>query len=322
MRILVIGGTGFIGSAFAGVALAKGHAVRVLSRHSPDRQNKSHSIGAIEYVSGDISDVEVLDRATADVDICLHAASTTVPFSANNFMELDVNDNLIGSLRAFQSCVRSNVKRVILVSSGGTVYGRPRNLPIVEAHPTDPISAYGIVKLAIEKYLALFGETYGLDYRIARLSNPYGPKQNTASGQGVVAAFVEQILNGKTLLLMGDGTVVRDFVYIDDVADALLRLCSHPGPSRIFNVGSGAGTSIGKIVASIADLTQLEPNVEYRESRKFDVLKNVLSCELARRELQWSATTTLDAGLRAAIDAKKHELERIKAHAPSRPGNH
>jgi UDP-glucose 4-epimerase len=321
VRILVLGGTGFIGSAFVERAAAAGHVVSVLSRHPRDGQDKVRSAAAIEYVVGDLSDVEILGQVTAGVDICLHAASTTVPSSSNRFMEQDVTENLIGSIRVLQSCVRSNVTRVIFVSSGGTVYGRPVNLPILESDPTNPIGAYGIVKLAIEKYCVLFGELYGLDYRIARFSNPYGPKQNTASGQGVVAAFVEKALKGETLLVMGDGTIVRDFVYIDDAVDALLKLCSYAGPHQIFNVGSGLGTSINAIISSIAAASQPMPKVEYRESRKFDVPANILSCDLARRELGWSPTTSLEAGLKATIDAKRVELERNTANVAARPSD-
>lgn len=309
MRLLVLGGTGFIGGAFVERALADGHLVRVLSRHLPGARTNGSSTMAAEYVCGDLSDVQILDRVTADVDICLHAASTTVPSSSNNHMERDVTENLIGAIGALRSCVRSGVKRVVFISSGGTVYGRAKDLPIAESAPTEPISAHGIVKLAIEKYSALFGELYGLDYRIARVSNAYGPKQRTASGQGVIAAFIEQMLKGQPLVVMGDGTNVRDFIYIDDAVEALLKLCFYNGPHRIFNVGTGVGTSINEVIASIESIFRKVP-VEYRHSRKFDVPSNVLRCELARRELGWSAITSLAVGLRATIDAKRIELGR------------
>ena len=251
MRFLIIGGTGFIGGAFVERALADGHTIRVLSRRTPQARSGAPLNPAVEYVVGDIADRAMLDRITAKVDICLHAASTTVPSSSNSDMERDVTENLIGAIGILQSCVRAGVKRVILVSSGGTVYGRPIELPIVESAPTEPIGAYGIVKLATEKYFALFGELHGLDHRIARLSNPYGPKQRATSGQGVVASFIERTLMGQPLVVMGNGKVVRDFVYIDDAVEALYRLCSYAGAYRIFNIGSSVGTSINEIVALI-----------------------------------------------------------------------
>lgn len=267
--------------------------------------------GLVQYISGDIANIEVLDRSTSGIDICIHAASTTVPMSAHSNMERDVTENLIGAIGVLRSCVRSGVKRALLVSSGGTVYGRPVSSPITEVAPTNPISAYGIVKLAIEKYFTLFGELYGLDYRIARLSNPYGPGQQTTSGQGVVAAFVERALKEQPLVVMGDGSIIRDFIYIEDAASALLKLCFYEGSQKIFNIGSGIGASINEIIAVIESASQLAVKVEYRPARKFDVPLNVLCCKLALRELGWSATTPLEAGLKATIDAGRAKLSRM-----------
>jgi len=321
VRILVLGGTGFIGGAFVERAVADGHFVRVLSRHVPAGETKAAST-SIDYMSGDFCDMEILERAATDMDLCLHAASTTVPATSNRFMEKDVAENLIGSIRILQTCLRSSVKRVVFISSGGTVYGLPVKLPIMESDATEPISAHGIVKLSIEKYLALYGKLYGLDYRIARLSNPYGPKQRAVSGQGVVAAFVEKALKGEPLLVMGDGTIVRDFIYIDDAIEALHRLCTYAGPYRIFNVGSGVGTSVNAIIASIAAEMESVPRAEYQETRKFDVPSNILSCDLARRELKWHAATTFAAGLRATIDARRVELVRKITDVAARPSDH
>lgn len=315
MHFLVIGGTGFIGSAFAARAIAAGHRVRIVSRNSPAGRKSARVLSAAEYITGDFADAALLDRATAGVDICVHAASTTNPSSANHNMEQDVAQNLVGSIGVLRGCLRSKVKRVVLISSGGTVYGRAASANIPESAATEPVSAYGIVKLAIEKYFALFSELYGLDYRITRLSNPYGPGQRSDSGQGVVAAFVERILKGEALVVLGDGSIVRDFIYIDDAVEALLRVCSYAGPHRVFNVGSGLGTSIQDIIDLVADLSRHKPKIEYRAGRKFDVPANVLCCDRARQELNWAPTIPLASGLQITIDAKAKELAEISAEA-------
>jgi len=214
----------------------------------------------------------------------------------------DVESNVLGSLRLFELCREHGVRKLVFVSSGGTVYGVPRATPVAEDHPTDPISSYGIHKLAVEKYLALAHRLHGLDYRIARPANLYGPRQRLDTAQGAVAVFLDRALRGQPIQVWGDGSVVRDYVYIADAVDALLRIASFDGDQRIFNIGSGKGASLNQLVAEIEKLLGRRVKTEHGAPRGLDVPANVLDASLAERHLGWRARTPLAEGLRRTCE--------------------
>jgi UDP-glucose 4-epimerase len=135
----------------------------------------------------------------------------------------------------------SGVKRIVFSSSGGTVYGPPMTTPIPEDHPTNPSCSYGIVKLAIEKYLALYNNLCGLDYIVLRIANPYGERQRLVGGQGAVAAFLGRALRGEAIEIWGDGSVIRDYIYIGDVCDALIAAATCHSVQGVLSIGSGIG---------------------------------------------------------------------------------
>jgi UDP-glucose 4-epimerase len=185
---------------------------------------------------------------------------------------------------------------------GGTVYGAPSQSPIDETLPTDPISAYGINKLTIGKYVQMHARVHGLDCRIIRLSNPYGPFQIARKGQGLITELIRRSLCNIPIEVWGDGSTVRDYIYIDDAVNAMIRACVAKSESRIFNVGSGHGLSISNLVEAITKLFGRSPPVIYKEARGFDVKKNVLSIERATRELRWAPQTSLEQGLLLATE--------------------
>jgi UDP-glucose 4-epimerase len=190
---------------------------------------------------------------------------------------------------------------VIFASSGGTVYGRPQSVPIDEQHPTNPVSAYGVGKLAIEKFLHLYDVLHGLSYRVLRMSNVYGEGQSPFRGQGAVAVFSYRALQGLPIEIWGDGTVIRDYVHVDDVSRAFLALMNHEGNSRIFNIGSGEGLSLNALLDKLEAVLATRIERRYLGSRKFDVPANVLNVALARDELHWQAEIPLDQGLRQVV---------------------
>ena len=281
---LVLGGAGFIGSHLVDGLKAAGHQVRVFDRPR-------------EFL-----DPADLQRALPGAELVFHLISTTVPKNSNENPALDIESNIAGTARLLELLRKHPPRRLIFISSGGTVYGVPRATPIRESHPTDPISSYGIHKLAIEKYLHMNHALYGLDYRVLRVANAYGERQRTDKAQGAVAVFLERVLRGEPIQIWGDGTVVRDYVYVGDIVQALLKALGYAGGQRIFNIGSGRGVSLNELVEAIAAVIGRRPAVQYTAARRFDVPVNVLDTSLARQELGWTAATPLAVGLRRTYE--------------------
>jgi UDP-glucose 4-epimerase len=299
---LVLGGAGFIGSHLADRLAEEGHRVRVFDRPHVDRLPLFSPDGRFEVCTGDFLNPQSLAPALRGTEIVFHLISTTLPKSSNENPFYDVETNVLGSLRLINLCREHGVRKLVYVSSGGTVYGPPRSLPVAESHPTDPICSYGIHKLAVEKYLQLAHRLHGLDYCILRPANLYGPRQRLDIAQGAVAVFLDRALRGEPIQIWGDGSVVRDYVYIDDAVEALLRAARHDGEPRIFNLGSGQGISLNELVDAIGSILGRRPKVQFGTPRALDVPTNVLDATLALRHLGWSATTPLEVGLQQTCE--------------------
>lgn len=297
LRALVLGGGGFIGSHLVTALLALGMQVRVLERPYRTRMPSIPDHPALEWQEGDFGNVQDIHLALLDVDVVFHLVSTTQPKSSNDDPCFDVESNLVATLRLLDQ-LRGSKTRLIFASSGGTVYGTPRHTPIPETHPTEPTCSYGITKLAIEKYLALYRLLHGLDYRVLRVANPYGPGQEANRAQGVVGTFLSRVMHDEPIEVWGDGSVVRDYLYISDTVSALLRAADYQGPERIFNIGSGGGHSVREIIAAVEQVTCKKARASYTAARKFDVPVSVLDITLAKKELGWQPEVNLNAGLR------------------------
>jgi UDP-glucose 4-epimerase len=256
----------------------------------------------METVTGDFLNYGDLTRALSGIEVVFHLISTTLPKPSNDNPVYDIETNLVGTLRLLELCRAHRVRKVVFSSSGGTVYGVPSSVPIPESHPTSPLCSYGIHKLAIEKYLHLDYALYGLDYCILRSSNPYGERQRTDAAQGAVAVFLDRALRGEAIEIWGDGSVVRDYVYVGDVADAFVRSLSYEGAQRVFNIGSGTGTTLKDLVEKIGALLGRKLAVAYRPARRVDVPVNVLDSSAAARLLDWRPRTSLAQGLQRTCD--------------------
>src|SRR3989339_950984 len=241
-RCLVLGGTGFIGVNLVKKLLSLGYSVRLFTRFNLNRQKFPDS-EKLEIIVGDIQDENLIAKAVLGCEVCFHLISTVLPGSSNLDPVFDIESNLLFTVKLLNCLAKSKIEKIIFLSSGGTVYGQPTTLPIVEAHSTNPRCSYGIVKLAIEKYLSLYHQLYGLNYVVLRLSNPFGEYQSVKARQGAVAVFLGRALCGQPVEIWGDGSVVRDYVYISDVIDAMIKAMHYSGPERLFNIGSGCGLS-------------------------------------------------------------------------------
>lgn len=294
MKALVLGGCGFIGRHIVEVMTAQGIPMVVFDVHA----NPSESTPLCTYVQGLFSDSFQLDSLMAQHGIThvVHLVSTTLPKTSNEDMPYDVDSNVIQTLRFLDLCVKHQVQRFLFMSSGGTVYGSPLQIPVKENHPNLPLCSYGISKLAIEKYLFLYHHLHGLNYVVLRAANPYGPGQNPLSGQGVIANFVHKIRSGQRLEVWGDGETVRDYFHVRDLAELTQRslLSSTVG---VFNAGSGAGLSIKQLIAVLNRTLDERADVIYQPARGLDVPAIVLDSSAAFDTFGWRALTPLEAGI-------------------------
>ncbi|MBU2861283.1 MULTISPECIES: NAD-dependent epimerase/dehydratase family protein [Acidithiobacillus] len=297
MKCLVLGGGGFIGSAVCDRLLRDGHRVRVLARPKLASYRVFGPEEPMEWMRGDFLNVHDLREAVQGMDAVFHLVSTTVPKSANDDPIRDVQSNLVGALQLLQLLREQPVGKIIFVSSGGTVYGPPRYLPIDEDHPTNPLTAYGITKLAIEKHLQMFTHIHGVPSIILRVSNPYGPRQRIETAQGAVGVFLHRALAGAPIEIWGDGETTRDYIYIGDVAEVLARAVTYDGREQVFNVGTGQGTSLNALVEWIERVIDRPVQRVYRPARAFDVPVSVLDNTRIREAFDWSPQVGLPEGL-------------------------
>jgi UDP-glucose 4-epimerase len=297
MKIVIFGGGGFIGSAITDRLLRDRHAIRIFERPRVEPYRRFSADENVEWVAGDFMSANDVGRAIDGVDVVLHLISTTVPASSNNDMVYDVQSNLVATLQLLDAMVARRVPKVLFVSSGGTVYGNPKYLPIDENHPTEPCVSYGITKLAIEKYLLLHQYLHGIKVTILRVANPFGQRQRIETAQGAVAAFLSKAMQGQPVEIWGDGTVTRDFIHVSDVAEAFARAVEYEGSASIFNISTGIGTNLNELIDTFERVLGQKVVRQYRPGRPFDVPVSILDNSLARRELGWEPRITLDEGL-------------------------
>jgi len=306
---VVLGGGGFIGTNLCRRLAASGHRVRAFGRRClfPD------DLQGVEWYQGDFTDAGSVAAAIGSFDIVFHLIHATMPQPANLDMAGDLQNNVVPSIALLDLCRRFAVKRVVFVSSGGMVYGCPQQIPTPETAPTTPICSYGISKLAIEKYLALYEYLHGLDYRVLRITNPFGPFQTALKDQGVIAALISRGLSGKPMEIWGDGSVIRDFVFVDDVVDALGKAAvGEDGSERIFNIGSGQGRSLREVIAAIESLLGTGLRIEWKPGRAIDVPVSVAAIGRAREGLDWSPTTSFESGLGKTIEWARRRLADVE----------
>ena len=293
MKILVLGGSGFIGSHVVGALLAAGHGVRVYDR-APERFRPTPA--GVEFLPGELSDTAALAGALAGVDMVFHLISTTVPSTANLDPIADVQGNLINTIRLMELMRAQGVDRLLYLSSGGAVYGVPQVDPVPEDHPLNPVISYGIIKVAVENYIRAEQHLHGLNPVILRPSNPYGPRQGYGGVQGVIGTFMWRVARGESMQLWGDGSVVRDFIHVRDLAELCLA-CAEQEVTGTFNAGAGEGHSIRQVLDGIAEASGLPVDPEMKPGRAIDVPRVVLDVAAAKTATGWVPRTGFRDGL-------------------------
>jgi UDP-glucose 4-epimerase len=300
MRILVLGGSGFLGSHIVDKFLAEKHDVAVYDLY-PERFRRSPA--GISFFTGDFGNVGALSELIATgFDAVIHCVSTTTPKSSNESPEFDIQSNVIGTLYLLDICVKYKIGKLVFLSSGGTVYGDIGEKEMVdETHAVRPMCSYGVSKLTIEHYLDVYRHLRGLDYVALRLSNPYGERQSPLRALGALTVFLHRTLKRQNIEIWGDGGVTRDFIYVGDVADAVYLATTKP-ISGVFNVGTGTGVSLRDILTHISNAVGREPSVDWLASRSFDVPRIVLDASKLKKATDWQVKTSLQDGVSITAD--------------------
>jgi UDP-glucose 4-epimerase len=305
MKIAILGASGFIGRHLTSKFAKDGHEVFCFGRELALEE----VFEGAKHIRFDLAEISSESKTVLlNCDVVVHLVSTTNPGNSVLSPRTDVSDNILGSLDLFE-ILRGNPKcKLIFASSGGAVYGLPKTLPISEAHENNPVSPYGVSKLAIEKFLFSYLAQHGLDYTILRLSNPYGPGQLNLRGQGLIPTIIECGLTGQPVTIWGDGTSERDYLFIDDAVDAFSRAVTYKGSERVFNVGSGVGTSILNLVSEIECLLNLPIKLNFEQRRASDPLVNILDVSLAKEVLGWVPSTSIGDGLQKTVEWNRKRL--------------
>lgn len=291
-----------MGSHICRELVRRGYSVRIFDKLYTSRALVRDIEPELEIIEGDISRPHDVVSAISDAETLIHLVHTTRPGSSMEDPSFDVASNVVTTAKWLPAVGGTKVRRILFVSSGGTVYGIPRTIPIDEGHVTEPVCAYGISKLAIEKYIAMYAAMFGIKYLLLRPSNVYGEGQRLNVGQGVIGVMANCALRGEPLEIWGSGENLRDYLHVDDMVSAMMSLVEYSGPHSVFNISSGTGNSVLDIVKLLSKSVGFAPDVVRKPDRGFDVPANVLDSSRLQQETGWQPRVTLDRGIGRTID--------------------
>jgi len=305
MRALVTGAAGFIGSTLVYRLLADGHSVvgvDDLSRGRPsnldDARTRDFAFVHADIVSADLNSM----LAQIQPEVVFHLAAQIDVRRSVDDPEHDATVNVLGTVRLAEAARRAGVRKIVNTSSGGAIYGVPQRLPTDETAPVDPASPYAASKVAAEIFLNSFRRLYGIECTHIAPSNVYGPRQDPHGEAGVVAIFVQAMLSGEPTTVFGDGTNTRDYVYVDDVVDAMVRASGAVGGGRRFNIGTGVQTSDRALHTAVAAVVGAPDEPGFAPPRLGDLTRSCLAADTARRVLGWRPLVPLEEGLARTAD--------------------
>jgi UDP-glucose 4-epimerase len=306
-RALVTGGAGFIGSHVVDAYVQAGLDVAIVDNLVTGSRANLHSAARLYEV--DIRDGAELDRVFADerpAIVSHQAAQASVRGSMEDPLR-DAATNVLGSLNVLEAARKYGVRKLIYAATGGAAVGEPRYLPVDEDHPVEPLSPYGASKHAVEHYVSLYRQTFGLDTTILRYTNIYGPRQDPRGEAGVIAIFAGLMLTGGQPVVNGTGEQERDYVYVGDVARANV-LAREKGSGGMFNIGTGVSTSVNELFDMLAELTGYGEPRRHGSALSGEVFRIYVTNDRARRALGWEPTVALDEGLRLTVESIRDSM--------------
>lgn len=298
-KCLILGAGGFIGKTICN-KLCDEYEIVAYDRMETEELNQLKNV---KQIVGDFAHTSDFTDILQGIDVVIHLISTSIPSDDTSHIREEISENIIPTVTLLESMVKANVKDILFVSSGGTVYGDTGDKLNSVDDPLNPICSYGVQKKVIEAYLQFYGIRYGINYKIARITNPYGLGQNINKPQGVIPIFIRNLLNNKEIMIYGDGTDVRDYIYMDDVVNIIERILTYEGKEHIFNVGTGEVYSLNEIIDKIVKISGKQyKNIVYQMARKCDVHKSLLEVECTYELLGYRPQMTLDEGIKTLYE--------------------
>ncbi len=300
MKILVTGGAGFVGSHVVDRLLHEGHAVAVVDNLSSGRRelvNPRATFHACDIRSARLDEVFSAERPDAVVHVAAQAAVSRSVLDP----VFDASVNVLGTITLLEASRRAEVRRVVYTSTGGAAYGDTDVLPTPEDHPTRASSPYGVSKTSAERYLECWAGLTGASTLTLRLANIYGPRQNPQGEAGVIAIFAHRLLYGEPCIVNGDGEQTRDYLYVEDVADAVARAVGRPHTTGVANLGTGIETTVNELYRRLARAAGVEAPAVHAPPRPGEQRRSVLDATRAKTLLEWAASTPLAEGLNKTL---------------------
>jgi len=313
-KVLVTGGAGFIGSHIVDLLLQKNYEVIVIDDLSSGKKiNLNESVRCHQVDINSPVLKSIFEEEKPDY-VCHQAAQISVSYSVRNPL-IDAQHNIMGTLNLLKCAYDNNTKGIVFASSGGTVYGEPDIFPINEETILNPSSPYGIAKMSSEYYLRFYCDYYNLNYISLRYGNVYGPRQDPHGEAGVIAIFIRKMINGEIPTINGDGEYIRDYIYVEDVANAcllsiknMLKLAkiykrnSMKSSFVAYNIGTGEGISVNQLFSFLREIIDFSMHADYGPPRPGDVRRNILECSMAKRNLGWEAKYNIQKGLQKTVE--------------------
>ena len=293
----VIGGDGFIGTWLVDRLVEHDRKVTIIDINPQPVRSHPESV---RYIAADYGQKDLLAGALDGVDEIVHLAYSTVPKTSFDDPVEDIRNNLPPTVTLLESASSAGIDKFILMSSGGTVYGKVDKVPIAEDHSTNPISPYGITKLATEKYAVMFGELKGLPVICIRPGNAYGPGQKPFVGQGFISTAIASVIEGKQITIFGQTGTVRDYVHVSDIADGIIAILEHGTTNSCYNIGTGTGRTNKDILDAIRPLAEssgFKVEVSTAPARPFDVPVNILDSSKLATETGWKPKVSFEKGI-------------------------